>query len=528
MAITPLNKALLRLLKRAEGIDRQKLVQTFVDIGALATLLGSYDHQVMYGRRGTGKTHALLYLASTATENGHIAAYIDLRHIGSSGGIYNDTSMPLAERATRLICDVLGAVHDELLEAVYEREDVDLSRVGDELDCFADAITEVVVKGDLAIEEEKQTSSAEREEAKLELGLSPTPSLAVSAHGSTGQNSQNRQKISRTGPRVHRVHFGSIQRNLSKVADAIAPNRLWILIDEWSVVPVALQPYLADLIRRAVLPVHNTTVKVAAIEHRTVFQLPGEHGEYTGIELGADMSADINLDDFMVFDNDSDRAVDFFRDLMYRHFRSTADLSKFAAPPNSPRNFVSLAFTQKTPFEDLVEASEGVPRDAINIIAISAQRANNSAISSAHVRAAAKAWYQRDKEASIRENPEARKLLYWIVDKVIAHRRARAFLLRSDTRHRLIDVLFDARVLHLVKRGVSAHDQPGIRYDVYKIDYGCYVDLLTTQRAPQGLLPLDNDDEDASGYVDVPPDDYRAIRRAILDLSEFEKAGPKV
>src|SRR5207245_1656291 len=117
--------------------------------------------------------------------------------------------------------------------------------------------------------------------------------------------------------------------------------------------------------------------------------------------------------------------------------------------------------------------------------------------------------YQRDKEAAVSANPSARTLLHWLVDKVIAHRRARAFLLRSGERHGLIDALFDARVLHLVKRTIAAHDQPGIRYDVYKIDYGCYVDLLATQRAPGGLLALDDDGYDGTGYIDVPPDDYR-------------------
>jgi hypothetical protein len=76
--------------------------------------------------------------------------------------------------------------------------------------------------------------------------------------------------------------------------------------------------------------------------------------------------------------------------------------------------------------------------------------------------------------------------------------------------------------LHVVKHGIAAHDQPGVRYDVYKIDYGCYVDLLATQKAPEGLLALD-DPDDRAGYVDVPPDDYRAIRQAILDLHEFER-----
>lgn len=91
-------------------------------------------------------------------------------------------------------------------------------------------------------------------------------------------------------------------------------------------------------------------------------------------------------------------------------------------------------------------------------------------------------------------------MLHWIVDDVIAHRRARAFLIEAGRPPDLITTLFDARVLHVLKRNVSAHDQPGVRYDVYKLDYGCYVDLLTTAKTPLGLLQS----EDGS-YVDVPP-----------------------
>ena len=107
-----------------------------------------------------------------------------------------------------------------------------------------------------------------------------------------------------------------------------------------------------------------------------------------------------------------------------------------------------------------------------------------------------------------------------MIDTVIGQRRARAFLLRTDVADRLIDALYDARVLHVLKRSVSTHDQPGVRYDVYKLDYGCYVDLISTAKAPAGLLPFD--DESGEGrFIDVPPDDYRSIRRAILTLEDF-------
>jgi hypothetical protein len=101
--------------------------------------------------------------------------------------------------------------------------------------------------------------------------------------------------------------------------------------------------------------------------------------------------------------------------------------------------------------------------------------------------------------------------------EVIGSRKARAFLLRKDVKSDLIDRLFDARVLHVLKRNISSNEEPGVRYNVYKLDYGCYVDLINTQRAPLGLLPSDN-----AEYVEVPSDDYRAIRRAVLDLDRFE------
>ena len=186
---------------------------------------------------------------------------------------------------------------------------------------------------------------------------------------------------------------------------------------------------------------------------------------------------------------------------------------------DTPEKLTHDAFTQDNVFREFVRAAEGIPRDAFSIWSLAAQNSGSAAISMDAVRKATKTWFQGDKETAAGANPQARSLLHWIIDKVIAHRRSRAFLLEVSESHSLIDNLFDARVIHLLKRNISAHDRPGVRYDVYKIDYGCYVDLLSTARSPQGLLLADD-----GSVVDVPPDDYRAIRRAILNLQEFEKS----
>jgi hypothetical protein len=471
-----INNALLRLTQRAELIDRATLVKTFVDTGALSTLLTARDHQIIYGRRGTGKTHALLYLADTMRQRGDATVYIDMRLLGSTSGLHADPSLPITERATRLLIDTLTAIHGELNKLALEGTHSNLTEMGPGLDALGKAISEIRVRGN--------------------------PSDPAG--------------------HVHRVHFGSLGAAFTQVNTTLSPKRLWVILDEWSVLPLELQPYLADLLRRALLPIIGITVKIAAIEHRSHFKISTESlGDYIGMELGADISANLNLDDFMVFDNDSVRATAFFRDLLFRHFQSVKIDGETSNGPTNAQQFIGQAFTQRPAFDEIVVAAEGVPRDAINILGLSAQRAASSPISIPHVRTAARTWYQRDKEAAASANSDAKAMLDWIIDEVISHRRTRAFLLRSSTSNKLIDTLFDARVLHALKRGIAAHDQPGVRYDVFKIDYGCYVDLIATKKATQGLLASDG--PGGRTYVDVPPDDYRAIRRAILDLDQFLK-----
>ncbi|MDR3703865.1 MAG: hypothetical protein P4L56_29720 [Candidatus Sulfopaludibacter sp.] len=511
-----INTAFVGISRRAESVDRKTLVQTFVDLGPLIPVLSSRDHQIVYGRRGTGKTHALLYVTEQLRTDRTIPVYVDLRNMGSSGGMYSDTQIPVTQRATRLLLDVLGTVHEGLIEHAVNM-DLDLSVLGPVLDTFAQSITELEVVGEVHRETKLGTRADREESSALRLVLSDKPSVDVGVTSTDKSSSQAESSLEESGPMRYRVHFGSVGKALGELAKTLNPARILVVLDEWSTIPLELQPYLADLIRRAVFPVAGITVKIAAIEQRSNFKI-GPHGDYTGIEIGADASADVDLDDYMVFDNNADRALEFFQELLFKHYASEAGSRPEFQNSNG---LIQAAFTQRNAFEDFVRAAEGVPRDAFNVLSIAAQRSLNDKISIPTIRVAARTWFQRDKEGAVRSNSEAEELLHWIIDEVIAHRRARAFLLRSNTRHPLIDALFDARLLHVIKKSISGHDEPGARYDVYKLDYGCYVDLLATTKAPDKLL----DTEDPGASVSVPSDDYRAIRRAILDLDRFRQRG---
>lgn len=509
-----IQNALIGFETRAEKVSAEKLTETFVDAEPLFALLSSKNHQVMFGRRGTGKTHALRYLADHVTRNGEVAVYVDLRTVGSNGSIYADASVPLDQRATALVTDVMIAIHDALLDVANEQRQFVENPVAASqgFDSFEDVIGTVRVVGATKVEETSEAKNSHKQDGSFAASIADMPKITAKYGESAEKSTRVERRQTVEGQAVYYLQFGAVQNALGGLIDALGIGRLWLLLDEWSEIPISLQPYLADLIRRTILPLPKVYVKIAAIEHRSNFALARSHGEYVGIELGADAGADLNLDDFMVFDNDSTRAVDFFKNLIFKHFLSSGELLGI----KTADQLIQVAFKQSPVFEEFVRASEGVPRDAIYLISQVARAAYGDTISMNNVRTGARQWYARDKSSVLKANSELADLLSAIIDDVIGHRRARAFLFKSDARDERIDRLFDNRLLHILKKSVSDRDNPGVRYDVYKLDYGCYVDLINTSKAPVALLVGEEDHQEV--LFEVPPDDYRSIRRAILEI----------
>lgn len=326
----------------------------------------------------------------------------------------------------------------------------------------------------------------------------------------------------KSGEEKPHIKVGNIGRKLNSLIDSLGIARIWIFLDEWSDIPIDIQPFLADLIKRTLLPINKITIKIAAIEQRSAFftQL-GSNA--IGMEVGADISADINLDDFMVFGNDETKSYNFFKKLFFKHLKSIMkEENKFDHCPLTEDEMISICFTTKETFSELVRAAEGVPRDAINILFNAVEMSVEEKISMPTVRSAAKRWFESDKYSAITSNQRAGLLLNWIIDDVIAGKKARAFLFPSNINSSEINYLFDRRILHVLRRSISAQDVPGIRFTVFGIDYGCYVDLISTSRAPVGLLISDELNDSKSVYFDVPRDDMRSIRRSILNLEDFE------
>jgi hypothetical protein len=106
-----------------------------------------------------------------------------------------------------------------------------------------------------------------------------------------------------------------------------------------------------------------------------------------------------------------------------------------------------------------------------------------------------------------------------LIDEVVGRRHSRAFLLDQQVaRHETIDALYDARLLHVLRRGIADRKTPGTLYDGFAIDYGCYVGLLLDGDLTS--RPRDRGDW-LNSPTGIPPDEFSLAREAI-HLSQLE------
>jgi hypothetical protein len=218
-----------------------------------------------------------------------------------------------------------------------------------------------------------------------------------------------------------------------------------------------------------------------------------------------------------VFDRNPDRITDAFGDMLANHLRNEL-------PPNyleelgigNGSQLASKLFTDRAVFQELVRASEGVARDLLNIFStayFAAHRKGRDKVERFAVLEGARQWFEQDKEGNLDDS--LRSVLRKITDEVIGKRRARSFLLSRELGDRpVIQRLFDLRVLNLVQRGYADKDKPGVRYNIYTLDYGTYVDLMNTSKRPELGFSV-TEEVNPEEFV-VPFDDKRSIRRIIL------------
>lgn len=476
-------KAVTGIRQRSERQNNLDVVsKTFVDPGILIAV-DNKNHQVIFGRRGTGKTHVLRKLQSQATNNkNRFVCYVDCRTMGSTAQ-YSDRSLSIKHRSYSIFKDILSELHDVLLNRIVEVAPANSDELLSCLDeFFAEFSTPQQIVKTAVISDKVTQNNSKEESAGVGIAIAGKIGFDLSRKSST--NGEQNQISEYTVEFDEKAVFSSITRLLKSIVNGLGGDLL-LLIDEWSSIPIKIQPYLAEFIKRGILPCDNVTVKIAALEFRSNFLITNE-GDYTGLELGADISTAPSMDSFYTGIQRENEIAGNFSEMLYRHISSELPFEYLRKRYHisSGERLMDVIF-ESNAFVTLAQASEGVVRDLINIFIMAFSRVHNltgyeqrTKISRTIIYESSKQWFDRDKLQGL--NGTLQDRFANIVRTAITVNKSRYFVVsRSCTHTTALDQLVDLRVMHLSNASFMSLVEEESLFKVYNIDFGSYASLMT-------------------------------------------------
>jgi len=226
-----IQKAVTNIPQRSEKqTDLQKLVGSYVDIGILPQLLNR-NSQIVYGRRGTGKTHLAGVLSSKLRERpSTIVVLIDARTLGSTAQ-FSDSAISLSRRCLSLFRDILGEIHNGILEHAVDHPTSDSNYVLGDLDALSRAATEPFAQRLVKDISERALAKAEtRDVAGAQISASSANVAVSSAQSRAAEVEQSSLSVV---SHEDKVIFPQIHDVLRRVLERTRTT-LFVVIDEWS------------------------------------------------------------------------------------------------------------------------------------------------------------------------------------------------------------------------------------------------------------------------------------------------------
>ena len=356
----------------------------FVDVQYLAAL-DTPDWQLIYGRRGSGKTILLGALEEHLQSNPDTLRSLPLRLTAEDaivpapyGADFDDEQQVLGYFET-----FLENLADELASATEQRDETRLGRsptfwsrlLASSNTAAADRVAELVrdlvgavrsgtlvsayAKTVIESSHTHETRSEKRRGAKgsVSVGRKSDASAQVGVGGAHASDTADTAVRSTVGSPVAR--FRSVRTGLIEIAELLDLESIVILIDEWDLLNArSTQPGFADLLRKAFGGTDKISVKIAADRFNTRLSNAPRHG----LEIGADVFEAVNLDRVSL---PWPALVDFYAQLLFNRllFRETRLTGYAPVDDKATAAFLTSIFDDVRAFEELVRGSEGIARE---------------------------------------------------------------------------------------------------------------------------------------------------------------------
>jgi hypothetical protein len=519
MADLPLSRGMLieydsivaQLATSAE--DLTDLDGTFVET-IFPEMLQARQHQIIFGRRGAGKTHLLRRVASVLRENfvegGILPIYVNGRQLSQEISIVSPEPAAVALAIYVQLMQHIGEEIRRFIVALNQANFWDRAVGGKKSQAerqaneIATMLEETLTSGQLRLLPVGEASKEAMTLAETSKGSSVGASIkldprslgwAVKAGTSAERSAKESFRLTHKIRGEVILPFAQVSVDLGRLLRLLGKASVHVLFDEWSEVDKDphVQPYLAEMLRRTTSAVPGIYLKLACIPGRTFLATPitGDIKNPIGLEEGDDIHPDINLDSIVFADETIDQLAPFFMAMIKKHVGEKLEWVRHASAMSFESFLTTRIFSGTTPFLELCQASGGVPRDFINIYRAATTITANLAKSGVArqpfelmiVRAAAKSVYQSKRASFGKSTSPQLRLLDRIYQEIYVKKHSYLFLLSEESAEDdVVQTLYMEKLIH---RMPATYYNPSDerRYQFFQLDYGTTIDRLMANAA---------------------------------------------
>lgn len=519
--------ALKRAIKLQKAIpdraDNQKIeehARLFVDNPQqdIVTTMGGNANQILYGRRGTGKTMLFRQLQQRGrpynSEGNYVVLMIPVPNFHRSPDVTEKD--PPISRARCYFREFLQQIAEKLIDIGDDilRDESLLARLGIRNRVRRELLAEKFLvlsttlkygtrlfRPDTAKLQEslKEIECEERKKDQTgSIGLSGKanfPNETISASGEIDSHTSLRKRSDRYHQKtdifiedfIAQYDFGvpEIRANLKDIIEMIQISHVVILIDEWVELSLDIQAEFAHLLKRCFFGIDCVSVKIAAYRNICQFNNGGGRANFRGLEIGQDIAITGDTD----LSPSEANTTKFLFDVLYRRLLLKGpELERYYGPPDrfDYKDLIKDIFRNRNAAGMLVRGCHGISRDfikAFNVVTglldddVARVKISLNDVNRAHGKIS-----RDDVQSNIHTADDVGGLLFEII-KPHVHRTGAPFFFLPQTDHQwdsLLWELVEKRAIHVVPSNVLP-DGADVDWVGFEVAYGLFQEWRRAQ-----------------------------------------------
>lgn len=505
------------------------------------TDLLKHEHQIIFGRRGTGKTitfKAFTHYINAIQDNTYLACWysrldniipnrIELKNNTDVNEIIAIAIKKYLSKFLRFLYDKFALIENQY-SAGYNRDVFDEKRL--------EKIIELMIKLEEIIEEgtkkpelisENEYSLDEKEtKGSIDVGIDTSKGFEkfwniISFGLSKSKNKSKKIGIKREKAYIYQLDIDEIRDLLDEIVITMNMENIYICIDEFTQIDrdfsFSIQTQVAQIIKQLFFNSSVFVVKIASVWNESRMQKRQVDGVREGIELGQDIFYSNCLHFDTMFSHNNDFAFGFFSDMLLNLYLLHNEKEFNEKEKNALKDYIVNTLFSDRSFSHLICGSQGVSR-VFGILLLDCfddlKNRGSEKVSTRNVFEKVIQNYNINVRKTIPYNLPICKA----IDQFITDNKTRFFLIRAQEYDKAINY-FDGLVANNALHQCPSEQLPRTiknEYKMFYVHYGNYLEAL----GDEGLKNLNRSEQKDVLYPPSPNDIVSETDKYVLKLPD--------